>query len=117
MDVVRAEVAALGGRMTVHSRSGQGVLFTLYLPLSLAVQQVCLLQHGRQQYAIPSTLIDSVLQLRSEQARQALEQRALEVDGRPLALYPLHDLLGEPRSRVSRAGRPTRPPPNPPSPC
>ncbi|MGC7986104.1 ATP-binding protein, partial [Salmonella enterica] len=59
MDVVRAEVAALGGRMTVHSRPGQGVLFTLYLPLSLAVQQVCLLHHGQQQYAIPSTLIDS----------------------------------------------------------
>ncbi|MBG7621289.1 chemotaxis protein CheW [Herbaspirillum sp. AP02] len=95
MDVVRAEVAALGGRMTVHSRAGQGVLFTLYLPLSLAVQQVCLLQHGRQQYAIPSTLIDSVLQLRSEQARQALAQRALEVNGRRLVLYPLHDLLGE----------------------
>lgn len=95
MDVARAEVAALGGRMTVHSRPGQGVLFTLYLPLSLAVQQVCLLQQGRQQYAIPSTLIDSVLQLRSEQARQALEQRVLEVNGRRLALYPLHHLLRE----------------------
>ncbi|MDR6583141.1 chemotaxis protein CheA [Herbaspirillum frisingense] len=95
MDVARAEVAALGGRMTVHSRPGQGVLFTLYLPLSLAVQQVCLLQHGRQQYAIPSTLIDSVLQLRSEQAHQALEQRVLEVNGRRLALYPLHHLLRE----------------------
>ena len=95
MDVARAEVAALGGRMTVHSRPGQGVLFTLYLPLSLAVQQVCLLQQGRQQYAIPSTLIDSVLQLRSEQARQAVEQRVLEVNGRRLALYPLHHLLRE----------------------
>jgi chemosensory pili system protein ChpA (sensor histidine kinase/response regulator) len=117
MDVVRAEVAALGGRMTVHSRSGQGVLFTLYLPLSLAVQQVCLLQHGRQQYAIPSTLIDSVLQLRSEQARQALEQRALEVDGRPLALYPLHDLLGEPREQGQQGGQTDQAAPNPPSPC
>ncbi|WP_343652260.1 chemotaxis protein CheW [Herbaspirillum sp.] len=98
MDVVRAEVAALGGRMTVHSQPGQGVLLTLYLPLSLAVQQVCLLQHGGQQYAIPSTLIDSVLQLRSEQARQALAQRALEFDGRRLALFPLHSLLGEPHA-------------------
>lgn len=96
MDVVRAEVAALGGRITVHSWPGQGVLFTLYLPLSLAVQQVCLLHHGQQQYAIPSTLIDSVIQLRSQQARQALAQRALEVNGRQLALHPLHSLLDEP---------------------
>ncbi len=96
MDVVRAEVAALGGRMTVHSQAGQGVLFTLYLPLSLAVQQVCLLHHGQQQYAIPSTLIDSVIQLRSEQARHALARRALEVGGRELLLHPLHVLLDEP---------------------
>lgn len=96
MDVVRAEVAALGGRMTVHSRQGHGVLFTLYLPLSLAVQQVCLLHHGQQQYAIPSTLIDSVIQLRSEQARHALARRALEVSGRQLLLHPLHSLLDEP---------------------
>lgn len=96
MDVVRAEVAALGGRMTVHSQPGQGVLFTLYLPLSLAVQQVCLLHHGQQQYAIPSTLIDSVIQLRSEQARQALARRALEINGRELRLHPLHVLLDEP---------------------
>ncbi|MBN9357043.1 MAG: Hpt domain-containing protein [Herbaspirillum huttiense] len=96
MDVVRAEVAALGGRMTVHSRPGQGVLFTLYLPLSLAVQQVCLLHHGQQQYAIPSTLIDSVIQLRSDQARQALARRTLEVNGRELLLHPLHVLLDEP---------------------
>ncbi|WP_413457730.1 chemotaxis protein CheA [Herbaspirillum huttiense] len=96
MDVVRAEVAALGGRMTVHSRPGQGVLFTLYLPLSLAVQQVCLLHHGQQQYAIPSTLIDSVIQLRSQEARQALARRALELNGRELLLHPLHVLLDEP---------------------
>ncbi|BEV17132.1 Hpt domain-containing protein [Herbaspirillum sp. DW155] len=96
MDVVRAEVAALGGRMTVHSSQGQGVLFTLHLPLSLAVQQVCLLHHRQQQYAIPSTLIDSVIQLRSEQARDALARRTLEVNGRQLLLHPLHSLLDEP---------------------
>ncbi|WP_288409389.1 ATP-binding protein [uncultured Herbaspirillum sp.] len=96
MDVVRAEVAALGGRMTVHSRAGRGVLFTLYLPLSLAVQHVCLLRHGQQPYAIPSTLIERVVQLRSDQAQDALQQRALEFNGQRLALYPLHCLLDEP---------------------
>ncbi|MFJ3056484.1 chemotaxis protein CheA [Herbaspirillum sp. NPDC087042] len=96
MDVVRAEVAALGGWMTVHSQPGQGVTLTLFLPLSLAVQHVCLLRHGQQHYAIPSMLIDSVQQLRGEQAAQALMQGTLSLHGRTLALHPLHALLDEP---------------------
>ncbi len=96
MDVVRAEVAALGGWMSVQSRPGQGVTLTLFLPLSLAVQHVCLLRHGPQHYAIPSILIDSVQQLRGAQAAQALAQGSLTLAGRTLVLHPLHGLLDEP---------------------
>ncbi|MFY0022677.1 hypothetical protein ABTQ05_22370, partial [Acinetobacter baumannii] len=40
--------------------------------------------------------IDSVIQLRSDQARQALARRTREVHGRELLLHPLHVLLDEP---------------------
>jgi len=95
MDVVRTEVAALGGWMRVHSQPGQGVQFTLYLPLSLAVQHVCLLRHGQQHFAIPSMLVDSILQLRGPQARQALLEKWLEHQGCRLPLHPWHCLLDE----------------------
>jgi len=101
MDVVRAEVAALGGWMTVQSQPRQGVTLTLFLPLSLAVQHVCLLRHGQQHYAIPSMLIDSVQQLRGEEAVQAREQATLSLAGRTVPLYPLHELLGEPAELTS----------------
>ena len=101
MDVVRAEVAALGGWMTVQSKPRQGVTLTLFLPLSLAVQHVCLLRHGQQHYAIPSMLIDSVQQLRGEEAVQAREQATLSLAGRTVPLYPLHELLGEPAELTS----------------
>nr|WP_198981640.1 chemotaxis protein CheW [Herbaspirillum sp. ASV7] len=103
MDVVRAEVAALGGWMTVQSQPRQGVTLTLFLPLSLAVQHVCLLRHGQQHYAIPSMLIDSVQQLRGEEAVQAREQATLSLAGRTVPLYPLHQLLGEPAELASSA--------------
>ncbi|HXU93649.1 MAG TPA: Hpt domain-containing protein [Gallionella sp.] len=38
LDVVRAEVDALGGRIDVGSQSGQGTRFTIYLPLEPAVR-------------------------------------------------------------------------------
>ncbi|MDE8347118.1 MAG: chemotaxis protein CheW [Acidocella sp.] len=37
MDVVRQSVAALGGRITIASKPGKGSVFTLSLPLTLAV--------------------------------------------------------------------------------
>lgn len=98
MDVVRADVAALGGWISVQSRPALGVTLTLCLPLSLAVQHVCLLQHGQQHYAIASMLIDSVIHLRGEAAARAREQGVLQLQGDTLPLRPLHDLLDQPRS-------------------
>ena len=39
MDVVRSEIAALGGRIDVSSKNGQGTQFIIHLPLTLAVTQ------------------------------------------------------------------------------
>ena len=37
MDVVRAELASFGGRISVSSEFGRGTRFTLYLPMTLAI--------------------------------------------------------------------------------
>ncbi|WDZ95356.1 hybrid sensor histidine kinase/response regulator [Herbaspirillum sp. WKF16] len=105
MDVVRAEVSALGGRIAVQSRPGEGACFTMHLPLSLAVKQVCLLRHGAQHYAIPSMLVDKVVQLRGDEMRQVLAQRTLAANGRMIVVHSLYALLGEDReeAKVPRA--------------
>src|SRR5262249_191024 len=46
MDVVRNEVAALGGRVEMRFTKGQGTRFTIYLPLTLAVTQTVLVRAG-----------------------------------------------------------------------
>lgn len=40
MDVVRSEIAALGGRIDVSSKRGEGTRFTIHLPLTLSAQQI-----------------------------------------------------------------------------
>jgi chemotaxis protein histidine kinase CheA/ActR/RegA family two-component response regulator len=96
MDVVRSEVTALGGRVVVQSQAGAGARFTMHLPLSLAVKQVCLLRLGLQSYAIPSMLIEKVVQLRGQHMRQALASGEMEEGGRSVALHALAALLDEP---------------------
>ncbi|HEY6965956.1 MAG TPA: Hpt domain-containing protein, partial [Burkholderiales bacterium] len=39
MDVVKSEIAAVGGRIDIANTPGQGCAFTVYLPLTLAVTQ------------------------------------------------------------------------------
>ena len=60
MDVVRAEVNALGGRIETATALGQGTSFRLVLPLTTAVTQVVMLRAGAITVAVPATLIEIV---------------------------------------------------------
>jgi chemosensory pili system protein ChpA (sensor histidine kinase/response regulator) len=60
MDVVRAEVIAMGGRIETATAAGQGTSFKLVLPLTTAVTRVVMLRCGETMVAVPSTLVEIV---------------------------------------------------------
>ncbi|MET3497766.1 Hpt domain-containing protein [Variovorax boronicumulans] len=60
MDVVRAQIAALGGRIETHSTPGQGTTFKLVLPLTTAVTHVVMLRAGEVSIGVPSNLVELV---------------------------------------------------------
>jgi chemosensory pili system protein ChpA (sensor histidine kinase/response regulator) len=94
MDVVRNEVAALGGRVEMRFTKGQGTRFTIYLPLTLAVTQTVLVRAGARTYAIPSVMVEQVLQLRQEQLVAAYSQRQTVWQDRHYPFHYLPHLLG-----------------------
>jgi two-component system, chemotaxis family, sensor kinase CheA len=53
LDVVRRNVEAMRGRITIQSRHGEGTTFTIYLPLTLAVTEGMLVRVGRHRYILP----------------------------------------------------------------
>jgi len=57
MDVVRRNIQALGGRVSVSSTPGCGARFTLSLPLTLAILDGMVVGVGRECYIIPVTTI------------------------------------------------------------
>ncbi len=57
MDVVKRNVQALGGRISVQSRFGAGSCFTLSLPLTLAVVDGMVVSVGKETFIIPLTAI------------------------------------------------------------
>ena len=94
MDVVRNEVAALGGRVEMRFTKGQGTRFMIFLPLTLAVTQAVLVRAGTRTYAIPSVMVEQVLQLRQEQLVAAYAQRQTVWQDRHYPFHYLPHLLG-----------------------
>jgi len=95
MDVVRSEITALGGRIDVSSESGKGTHFRIHLPLTLAVTQVLMIQSGQDTYAVPSVMVEQVLQLKPAALEEAYQRGNIEWHGRDYPLRYLPHLLGD----------------------
>lgn len=93
MDVVRSEVAALGGRVEVHTDRGVRTSFTLSVPLTLAVTQVLLVGVGKAIFGVPSSLIAQVRQVPAKERAAAVASGQLSHEGRLLEFRSLGDLV------------------------
>ncbi len=71
LDVVRAEVIALGGRIDVSSEANKGTKFKLVLPLTTAVTQVVMMRTGSLSFGVPSNLVEVVRRSKLEDVEQA----------------------------------------------
>ncbi len=62
MDVVKRSIQALGGRINISSKPGKGTVFTLSLPLTLAVLDGMVVTVAGQTLVVPLTAIVETLQ-------------------------------------------------------
>jgi chemosensory pili system protein ChpA (sensor histidine kinase/response regulator) len=104
MDVVRAEVNAMGGRIETATESGKGTSFKLVLPLTTAVTQVVMLRFGEATVAVPSTLVEIVRRARPIELEQAYASGLYLAGERALPFFWLGALL-ETSPRSVESGR------------
>ena len=63
LDVVKNEIHHLGGTVQVRSRSGEGVRFTLRLPLIRYLSSALLVEVGSETYALPPMGIEGITRI------------------------------------------------------
>jgi chemosensory pili system protein ChpA (sensor histidine kinase/response regulator) len=103
LDIVHSTVAALGGHIRVDSQPGKGTLFTVTVPLTLAVTQVVIVRNGERTYAIPSTLIVQVERCTAEVLEAMYASRSATLLNETYGFRYLGDLLATaPRGNVMK---------------
>jgi two-component system chemotaxis sensor kinase CheA len=104
LDVVRANLEQLRGLAQIVNRPGQGVTFSLLLPLTLATSQVLLVETGGQTVALPATNVERILRIPAQRIGQVDGQPVIHVEGRSLPLLSLARLLRWPVLEAPVAG-------------
>lgn len=63
LDVVQSEIKSLGGQVSVASILGQGSVFTIRVPTTVAVSDALMVKVGDQQFAVPLSQIDRIVRI------------------------------------------------------
>jgi chemosensory pili system protein ChpA (sensor histidine kinase/response regulator) len=95
LDVVKNDIAAMGGRVRLESESAAGSRFVIRLPLTLAVAPVVLARAGTQTYALPAILVALVREVRPEDWTQIAAAGHTEFEGQRYPLRTLAQLTGQ----------------------
>jgi two-component system, chemotaxis family, sensor histidine kinase and response regulator PixL len=100
LDVVRSQLRALKGTVSVTSHPQSGTIFTLRLPLTLTIAKllVCTLNADadlshNQAVALPSDAIEEIIIPQQEQIKTSGQQRFLSFAGQIIPIYSLGSLL------------------------
>ncbi len=94
LDVVRSQIQALKGTVSVAFESGRGTTFTLRIPLTLTIANLLVCIVGSTALALPSDSIEEIIVPKPSQIKQSGRQRFLQWRHQIVPIRHLSDFLG-----------------------
>ena len=73
MDVVKNNLDRLGGKVTIRSTKGKGTVFTIKLPLTLAIIPSLIIVEEKERFAIPQVNVVELLRIRASQVKERIQ--------------------------------------------
>lgn len=94
LDIVKEQIQAIKGKISVQSEWARGTTFTLNIPLTLTIAQLMICQAGKAFYAFPADSIQRIIIPTPAQIKQQNLHRQLHWHHLTMPIYSLADLLG-----------------------
>jgi two-component system chemotaxis sensor kinase CheA len=69
MDVVRANIEQIGGRIVLTNDPGRGLRIVIHVPLTLSILSTIIVGVGAQRFALPRQAIEEIVMVRGDQVR------------------------------------------------
>ncbi|OQX81133.1 MAG: hypothetical protein B6D56_03135 [Candidatus Omnitrophica bacterium 4484_70.1] len=93
LDVVKAKLDSLGGRLDFTTEKGRGTTFFLELPLTLAVINAMLVMIDEQIFAIPIMNIRETVKIKKEEVKFIKDFEVINLRGEIIPLIKLDEVL------------------------
>lgn len=93
LDVVATRVRALGGTLEIESTPGRGTVFTLRMPLTLAIVRALLVKLGGETYALPITHVGETVEIPEADVRSVKGRTVAVLRDEVIPLLSLRGML------------------------
>lgn len=104
LDVVRTNLLAIGGEVTVASVPGRGASFELRVPISLTVAPVLFVQVGDERLCLTASNVMQAVQIQPDQVREIAGKAAVRLDDEVLPFASVASILGAAPERPAAEG-------------
>lgn len=93
LDVVKNRLNSLGGTLKLETEKGKGTLFSITLPLSLAIIKAMLVLCGKETYAIPLMSVRETIQIRKKDIKPVGKGNIMLIRNEVIPFLDLDNLL------------------------
>jgi len=94
LDVVRSKIESLSGEVEVKSTLGVGSVWTIRLPLTLAIIQSLMVIVGGEKYAIPLGTIQTLESIAPSDVKFVQQKEVINLRGNVIPIIRLNEVLG-----------------------
>ncbi len=94
MDVVKKNITKLGGMVDISSEVGKGALFTITLPITLAIIPALIIRCSNQVFAIPLNAVSENMIVPKNSIQTVGKREVIKLRDRTLSLLRLQEIFG-----------------------
>jgi len=104
MDAVKNNIERMKGSIAIQTKAGEGTVFTISVPLSLAALMGFPITSGSMKFIIPANFVDTVMIINTKDIITVVDRPGIKYNGRIIKLFYLHHVLKIPIDEKKNTG-------------